>query len=844
MRKSLLIAGVALLLLPLAVQAQAADDEWFQNKPIADIRFEGLRSVSPSELQGIIDPFIGREFTDAVFLDLQRRLYALDLFERIVPEALPADDERSQVILQFQVTERPLVDDIRFSGNRNIRRGQLLDVILLNRGDVITQAKIRVDEQAIRNLYQERGYPDVEVRGSTEEVPDSPDRVVVFTINEGARVTVREILFSGNSYASAGTLRGVMETKQQSLFNRGIFQEALLEQDRSAIERYYRERGFVDARVLDIDREVERDEEAERTYLTLTVFIEEGLQYTFGGMEFRGNSIFDDEQLQQRVRMSPGDVLNIARLDADYQRVADLYYENGYIFNSITRDSVRDEATNTISYVVNIVERSRARIENIEIRGNEKTIDHVIYREVPLEVGDIFSATKIRQGMQGLANLQYFSNIVPETPQGSEEGLMDLIINVEEGSTADIRFGVAFGGSADFPVSAQIAWQDRNFLGRGQTIGAELVASPVNQRLSVNFLERWLTGRRWSGGFNFAVDRNIRRNILRDEDSRGVPDPFDTEEDFLDAGGTVSNIPEEWLMEYTEWNISIGANTGYRWLTPVGRVGANTSLRTGIEYLTYDPDEFRPLDRNIRRNLDQWLFVNRWGMSLSLDDRDVAFNPTSGYYVSQGVSFTGGFLFGTRHFIRTDSRAEQFYTLWDWRVSDNWSWKGVLGLHTSLSMIFPQFWIAEDQRNAENYVRGEEYLVARTGTTDLLYIDGMFTARGWPRELDGKALWNNWVELRMPLAEQVIWLDNFFEATALYEERSDIGNLGIENMRFSMGSGLRFVIPQFPIRIYLAKRFLIDSSGNIDWQTGNLFNRDNREGRGLDFVFSIGMELF
>ncbi len=843
MRKCLLIAGVILLLWPLAAQAQTSDEEWFQNRPIEDIQFEGLRSVSASELQGIVDPFIGREFTDSLFLDLQRRLYALDFFERIVPEAIPADDARSAVILVFRVTERPLVDDVRFSGNRNVRAGQLLDAILLSRGDVVTQSRIRVDEQAIRNLYLERGFPDVEVRGTTEDVPDSPDRVVVFNINEGSQVRVREILFSGNSYASAGTLRGVMETKQQSLFNRGIFQEALLEQDRAAIERYYRERGFVDARVLDIVREFERDEEAERTFLTLTVFLEEGLQYTFGGMEFRGNSIFDDEQLQRRVRMQPGNVLNMSRLDADYQRVADLYYENGYIFNSITRQEVRDEATNTISFVVNIVERNRAHIENIEIRGNDKTADFVIYREIPLEVGDIFSATKIRQGMQGLANLQYFSNIVPETPQGSEEGLMDLIINVEEGSTADIRFGVAFGGSADFPVSAQIGWQDRNFLGRGQTIGAEVIASPINQRFSFNFLERWLFGRRWSGGFNFVVERNVQRNVLRDENFDGVPDPFTSEDDFIDAGGTVSNIPDEWLMEVVEWNISVGANTGYRWLTNIGRVSASTSFRTGIEYLTYDPEEYRPLDANIRRNLDEWLFVNRWGLSLSLDDRDIAFNPSSGYYLSQGVTFTGGFLFGTRHFIRTDSRAEHFFTLWDRPVTDNWRWKGVLGLHTSLSLIFPQFWIAEDQRIPDNYV-GEEYLVARTGTTDLLFIDGMFTARGWPRDLDGKALWNNWVELRMPLAEQVIWLDNFIEATALYEERSDIGDMGIENMRFSMGTGLRFVIPQFPIRIYLAKRFQVDSSGNIDWQTGNLFNRDNRQGHGLDFVFSIGMELF
>ncbi len=845
MLKRLLIAGAIVLCFPLLVSAQSVeDDEWYQDRPITAVRFVGLRNVAQSELQGIIDPFIGRPFTDATFLDLQRRLFALDSFESLIPEAIPSDAQRTGVILQFTVTERPVVLEVRFSGNRNVRAGQLQDVILLKPGDVITQARLRVDEQAIRAAYFERGFPDVTVQAVVEEISDSPDRRVVFNVTEGSRVTVREILFSGNSFASAGTLRGVMDTKAQSLFNRGVFQEATLEADRRAIERFYQERGFVDARVLDIVREVERDEEAGRTFLTLTIFVEEGLQFTFGGIEFRGNSIFVDDQLQQRVRMQPGQVHNQTRLDADFQRIADLYFENGYIFNSITRDVLRDDTINTISYVVNIVERNRAHIENIVIRGNEKTADHVILREIPLGVGDIFSATRIRQGMQGLANLQYFNNIVPETPPGSEEGLMDLIINVEEGSTADITFGVAFGGSADFPVSAQIAWQDRNFLGRGQTIGAEIIASPINQRLSFNFLERWLFDRRWSGGMSLILERNLRRNVLRDEDFNNVPDPFISEDEFLDAGGTIAAIPDEFLMEYTEWNISIGANTGYRWLFPFGRVNVGTSLRTGIEFLTYDPEEFRPLDSNVRNNLDRWLFVNRWGITTSLDNRDLIFNPSRGYLLSQGVSFTGGFLFGTRHFIRTDSRAEQYFTLWDWRVSDNWSWKGILGLHTSLSLVFPQFWVADDQQNPDNFVRGERNLIARTGTTDLLFIDGMFTARGWPRELDGKALWNNWIELRMPLAEQVIWFDQFLEATALYEERSDIGQLGIENMRFSLGAGLRFVIPQFPIRLYFTRRFLVDNNGNVEWQTGSLFNRNNREGRGWDFVFSIGTELF
>ena len=95
----------------------------------------------------------------------------------------------------------------------------------------------------------------------------------------------------------------------------------------------------------------------------------------------------------------------------------------------------------------------------------------------------------------------------------------------------------------------------------------------------------------------------------------------------------------------------------------------------------------------------------------------------------------------------------------------------------------------------------------------------------------------------MPLAEQVIWFDQFLDAASIYPERDLIGELGIENMLFSWGAGVRFTIPQFPIRLYLAKRFRIED-GAVQWQTGTLFNPDNEQGQGMEFVFSIGTELF
>jgi outer membrane protein insertion porin family len=872
----LLVLNTALV---TAQETPAQDDgEWYQGETITDVTFEGLDTVSENELAGITEQYIGEEFSDSRFLDLQRRLYALDYFERVVPEAVRPPAGEDGVIINFTVEERPTVREVVFSGNRNVRDRPLRDAVVLTEGDFVTQARIRADEEAIREVYLERGFPDAEVSG--EAVPVAGENLVdiEFSVDEGNQVTIREIRFSGNTFASDSTLRGTMQSKEQSLFNRGRFQESQLEQDRNRIERYYRERGFVDAEVVEINRDFERDEEEEQVFLTLTIFVDEGEQYTFGGVTFEGNTIFTDEELGERVTLDEGEVLDLNQFQSDFQAVADLYYQNGYIFNTINRSEVRDEDDNVISYEVEIVERGRAHIENIIIRGNEKTRDYVIERELPLEVGDVFSATRIRRGIRNLANLQYFSNITPETPQGSAEGLMDLIINVEEANTADIRFGVAFGGGTDFPVSAQVSWQDRNFLGRGQNIGVQGTFSPIDQRVSFRFNEPWLFGEEWSGGLDFTVSRTLNRNVRQDllsprfdaEDEDAVPDPYTGEyvfsedttyngtdyeagdpfpeadpsssqiddnnlvTDYEYAGGVTAAIPEEYLMQYTEWSMSLGANTGYRFPTQLGRVNLGTGLRTSLDYITYDQSLYRPFDAEVRENFERWQFINSWSLSSSLDTRDLIISPSSGYYLSQRATFTGGPLFGVRHFIRTDSKGQFFQTLWDIPVFSNWNWKMVLGLNSEISFIFPQFWVPEEYRDRPQPV---------ATTSNLLFIDGMFNARGWDRRVDGEALWYNWLELRMPLAEQVIWWDQFFDAAAIWQDRDDLGELGVENMLFSFGTGFRFVIPQFPIRIYLARRFLIED-GEVVWQTGGLFNPDNEPGRGMEFVFSIGTELF
>ena len=869
MRKGTLILLVlSLPLMILSAQSSNSAEDWYLQKPIEDITFKGLDNVSITELEGIIGPYIGKEFSNPLFWDLQSALYALDFFEELLPEAIEGKDGKSQVIIQFTVSERPVIDTIELEGNQSIRRNDILDAILLKTGDMVNNAKLSVDVESIRTLYLEKGYPDVDVNGRIEKSQDAV-ATVVFTIDEGSQTKVAQILFSGNAFASESSLKRIMATKEQSLFSTGVYQESRIAEDIAALERYYWDRGYIDAKVADIARDIRENKDG-ASELYLTFYIEEGYQYTYGGVEFEGNELYSDERLQDLLRQVPGKVLSKTKLETDFQRVNDIYSSDGYIYNVITRQEIRDEEERVISYKLSIVERGRAHIENVVITGNDKTKDYVIYRELPFEEGDIFSARRFVEGHQNLLNTQYFSSILPDVRQGSGEGLVDVIFNVEEGRTTNIEFGITFSGaSTGIPIIGVIGWNDTNFLGKGQNFRIGTEVSGNTQNLNFSFTENWLFRQRWSAGVDLTLDHSLAQNIQQDllgpiftdRDTNRVPDPYDGHYVYTDDGTPFSgssselsaaiaagdvatdyayalqqgdSIDSSYMMSYDSYNITLGGNTGYTFVTPVGRIGLATRLDMELSYVDYDPRLYRPYDAAIRNNLAKLQPITKLILNATFDSRDLIYSPSKGLYAKQAVSYTGGVLPSTRDYIRSGSKFQAFYTLFDVPLTETGNLKGVLAFNTAITFILPQF--ARDDS-------GEWGWLTNATNQDLLYVDGMTTARGWPRLYGGKMMWDNWLELRMPIVEQYVWWDWFASGTGMWTETVGSATVGIDDFLFNLGGGARLTIPGFPIGLYFTKRFKI-VDGAVEWQGGNVFAVDDKPNSGIDFVISFTADLF
>ena len=799
-----LFALLLCILFPLSAQD---DEEWYIGKPIKDFSFVGLKTISLDELRPIVRSYIGKNFTLDLFWEIQGKLFALDYFDKIDADAKPADEGKSSVLIEFKVYERPAVSEIKIEGNRKVSTGSILDKVLIKVGDFTSDATINQDIVNIKNLYIEKGFPDITVEGKTEMDIEKNEAKVIFRINEGSETKIRKIRFSGNNFASEGTLKWQMQTKEQSLFVGGNFQESILQEDKGRIESYYKEHGYIDTKVAKIDRQTERDEENNRTHLIITLYIDEGDQYRYGGMTFEGNQIFSSKEIEDLLRLKVGEVLNTQKVESAYQRVVSLYTDNGYIYNMFHREEIRNESEKTISFHVTIKELDKAHIENIIIQGNQKTKNYVIMRELPFEVGDIFSVEKIRQGVLNLHNLQYFAAIDVKPVTGSATGLMDLIINLEEQSWADFRFAISFSGG-DFPIAGLIGFTDNNFLGSGKTIGFDAEASSIRQGVSFNFSDNHLFGRDWGGGLSVSFSHNLIKNVYQDIipplfEEVDIPDPYTSMEEYEDALRGGLNIPSYAMMDYNTIDITLGLNTGYFLRTKVGRVGFNTGLSTTLTYLWYNDEIYRPYSLSVRDNLYRWDFINTWGTTLYWDKRDIMHDPTAGFYLSQYFGFTGGFLFGARDYIKLQTRAEAFQTLFRIPVTENFDLAMVLALHSSIAFILPQF--------------GGFFEVT---PVELLAIDGMNIGRGWPYQTGYKALWDSSLELRMPLVKNLLGWTWFFDVVGTWPEISTMGNMSIEDYYFSFGAGIRFTIPGLPIRLYLAQTFQV-IDGKVDLGTGD-----------------------
>ncbi|MGC9323917.1 MAG: outer membrane protein assembly factor BamA [Desulfomonilia bacterium] len=415
-------------------------------------------------------------------------------------------------VLTFSVKEYPVIVTIEVKGNDKIKEEDILTAIGLKRFDILNTRLLKTSIDRIRSLYREKGFYNVDVTSDTQ--PTEGGITLTFSIKENKKLYIEEVNFDGNENISSRKLRSVMETKDRWVFglfgHTGSYVESSLDNDLLRIEQFYADNGYIQAKVGRPQVEVR---EGEGIYLTIP--IEEGPPFHIGNIDISGDLIQPKDDLMKKLDLDPGDLMSKSKVNSSIENLRDVYMNEGYAYAQI-RPVMQLEQGNTVGLTFQVTKGEPVHIDTIYVRGNQKTRDKVIRRELRLDEGDLYSSTELNRSRDRIARLGYFSNVNIETIP-KDEDTMSLLVDVEETTTGAFAFGIAYS-SLDGALGT-MELSENNLFGLGLKSSLSLEYGAKKKNYTLDFEEPWLLDHPVSLGLR--VFNTEREYIYYTKESRG-----------------------------------------------------------------------------------------------------------------------------------------------------------------------------------------------------------------------------------------------------------------------------------------------------------------------------------
>ena len=447
--------------------------------------------------------------------------------------------------LKIVLRERPRMEKFRFLGVNKGEADKLKEEIKLVTGDVVTENLLRTSINKIKGYYIDKGYTRAEVTADTE--PDTNGRLIVtFNVKRGKKVKIDSLIFAGSEQIPMAVLQSKMEkthdvhyrkrlwSSSKEFWKLRIFTKPFWKKSRyiendfrddlNNVIAYYNEQGYRDAKIMsdtvwqvapeDLTISDKKKKKEDRVKVRVDVY--EGRRFYFRNITFSGNTVYPDDVLRRSLRIEKGDPYNRKVLEQNLSYnpsgtdITSLYMDNGYLFFKATPVEVAVEG-DSIDIEIRIVEDKQARIRNVWIEGNTITNDKIIMRELHTRPGDLFSRDALIRSQRELVTLGYFKqeSIKPEPRPNQNDGTVDIVYKVEEGSTSQLNLQGGYGSKM---FIGQIGVQLNNFslrnifnkdawnplpAGDGQKLGINAVTNgKYYYALSASFTEPWLGGHR------------------------------------------------------------------------------------------------------------------------------------------------------------------------------------------------------------------------------------------------------------------------------------------------------------------------------------------------------------
>ena len=499
-----LVAGLLLIPTSLTLAQPAKPQEVYK---ILGIAVEGNTLSDPAAIIANSGLKVGDELLipgDQISGAIHK-LWSVRLFEDI---QISIDRKAGNgVFLLITVKELPRFERIEYDGRNEVSEDDIQKKIGLVRGQVYQpQESIHIQKEILK-LYEKEGYLLANVQVTPTPLDTNKNRVVVkVKIDEGPEVKVDNIMFEGNHAFDDGDLRGAMDNTSEKhwwkFWSSAKFDRKKYGEDKKLIAQYYRKNGYRDAEVLSDSIWYSDD----RKNMNILIRVREGLQYHVRNIVWEGNSVYPASVLTERLGFLPGDVYDSDKFDKNLRGneaqsdVASLYVDNGYLKINLDPQETR-VADDSVDISIHVYEFNQFRLGHVDIRGNTKTYDKVIRRELFTRPGDYFSRAAIIRSIRQLSQLNYFNpeKIKPDYNILPDDKTVDLTYEVEEKSSDNINASVGYSGA--FGFTGALGFTINNFSisepfqgGAGQILSFEWQFGEGSRfrTFSIGFTEPWM----------------------------------------------------------------------------------------------------------------------------------------------------------------------------------------------------------------------------------------------------------------------------------------------------------------------------------------------------------------
>ena len=559
----------------------------------------------------------------------------------------PKTSTENEVALVFKVYTKARIGTIIFDGNKKLSNRKLEKAIEISIGELLDESEIKADQRALEELYLEKGFWNSQVDSQINLDEGERSVSVVFKVIENEKRKISKITFEGNENISDKKLLKEMETAPWRFWRfwskRSRYRPDVFEEDLAKLRTAFRDEGFLD---VSIEQSGVRILPIGSSSLDIALKVEEGQRSFFGKIIIVGNSVITSDNLMEEMKIKTGEPYSPTLLSEERNRLRKQYGEQGYLDARVISIRKPNLQTGQIDLRFEITENNKFSVNSIQVRGNEKTKTTVIVRELALAPGETFDLLRMETSEARLRNTRFFEKVtLDDEPIASQDPELqssrrNLVVNVEEGRTGHVSFGVGFSTLEKAMMFAEfrqgnfdiMRWRSPHRLqGDGQKFRLRLKLGARSNEVRLALEEPWFMNRRIAAGFELFREKSDYYSSYYDEMRAGFEVYF-----------------RKRLFELVEGRLF------YRLEDVV-----ISDIGIGVPSFITDDAKYDPAKKEIDRT------ISKVGLSLTRDTRNSILFPSEGSIVTVRKEFAGGPFGGDADYGRIELQGAKFFETFD-----------------------------------------------------------------------------------------------------------------------------------------------------------------------------------